>query len=284
MSYQWRNKTILITGAGSGIGQALARLFGSQGAKLILTDLDADNLATTSNELSENVSIAKVADVSSKQDWLALEQQIRKEIGHLDVLINNAGMSSFGFFDETSEALFDKVMDVNLNGVIMGCRTMQSLLEASERGMIVNVSSIFGLITMPMLTPYHASKFAVRGFTEALRQDFEFQGKNIDVICVMPGGIKTNIANFAETDHSEKAEFAAHFDKVARTSAKQAAKTIEKGMRKKTFRVLIGPDAKIVDILYKALPTHYDKVFNLLLGVEKVIPKLKPHKAKTKTV
>ena len=268
---KWNNKQILITGAGSGIGQALAKLFASQGAKLILTDINENNLNNTTNELIHAVSLSKVADVSKKSDWQGLAKTIQDDIGYLDVLINNAGMTSIGFFEDTSEALFNKVMDVNLNGVVMGCREMLPLLEKSERGLIVNVASIFGLITMPMVTPYHASKFAVRGFTEALKQDMMFQNKNIDVVCVMPGGIRTNIANSAETEVEQPNDFAKHFSSVARTTPEQAAKVIEKGMRKNTFRILIGADAKIVDVLYKILPTDYYKVSNALLGVKKFL-------------
>jgi len=268
MNATWNNKNILITGAGSGIGLALARLFALGGAKLILTDINADNLAQVSKELESSVSISMAADASKKADWLSLKKLIEDEAGHLDVLINNAGMTSFGFFEDTSEELFNKVMDVNLNGVVMGCREMMSLLEKSERGMIVNVASIFGLISVPMMAPYHASKFAVRGFTEALKQDMLFGQKNIDVICVMPGGIRTNIANSAETDTKKPDNFAQQFSKVARTSPEQAARTIEKGMRKNTFRVLIGSDAKFVDLLYKVLPTNYYKVSNVLMGVK----------------
>ncbi|MFT6029147.1 MAG: short-subunit dehydrogenase [Oleiphilaceae bacterium] len=268
---KWNNKQILITGAGSGIGQALARLFAKEGAKLILTDVNEANLNTTANELIHAISISQVADASKKADWQTLAANIKQEVGYLDVLINNAGMTSFGYFDETSEALFNKVMDVNFNGVVTGCREMQPLLEKSERGLIVNIASIFSLITMPMLTPYHASKFAVRGFSEALRQDMMFQKKNIDVVCVMPGGIRTNIANSAETEVKTLNDFSKHFASVARTTSEQAAKVIEKGMRKNIFRILIGADAKLVDILYKVLPTDYYKVSNVLLGVKKFL-------------
>lgn len=268
---KWTNKYILITGAGSGIGQALARLFADEGAQLILTDVNAANLEAMAGELSGSLALSQIADASKKSDWKALAKSIKEECGHLDVLINNAGMTSLGYFEETSEALFNKVMDVNFNGLVTGCREMIPLLEKSPRGLIVNVASIFGLITMPMLTPYHASKFAVRGFSEALKQDMLFQNKNIDVVCVMPGGIRTNIANSAETEVSQPNDFAKHFSAVARTTPEQAARVIEKGMRKNTFRILIGVDAKVVDVLYKILPTNYYKVSNALLGVKKFL-------------
>ena len=269
MNTMWKDKYILITGAGSGIGQALAGLLAAQGAKLILSDINEINLNKTCAALGTSVVLSKTADVSVKADWQGLAEAIGHNPGYLDVLVNNAGMSSFGYFDEISEQLFEKVMNVNLNGVVMGCREMLPLLDKSKRGLIVNVASIFGLITMPMMTPYHASKFAVRGFTEALKQDLVFSGKNIDVICVMPGGIKTNIANSAEGDNIH--DFARHFDTIAKTTPQQAAKVIEKGMRKKTFRVLIGLDAKFVNILYKILPTSYHKVSNAFMGINKML-------------
>lgn len=289
----WKNKRILITGAGSGIGHALATLLAKLGASLILTDINKENLSAITDELGNSVLIAQVADVSTKADWQKLAQLIEKDIGSLDVLVNNAGISTFGYFDETSEAHFNKVLDVNLHGAITGCREMMPLLEKSQRGLIVNVASIFGLITIPMLTPYHTSKFAIRGFSEALRQDMAYQKKPIDVLCVLPGGIKTNIAKSSEvlSAHSErqaidkhvntgeahvsnrdtKDRIVAHFDAVARTSASEAAKVIERGMRKKTPRILIGSDAKLVHWLYKFFPSSYDKLFNPLLGIKKLL-------------
>lgn len=273
MSSNWQGKVILITGAGSGIGRALAQLFASQGASLVLTDINQDGLLETQSTIKSSVLIAEQGDVSNRSDWITLRDKISKGPGYLDVLINNAGMTSFGAFDETSEALFDKVMNVNFQGVVYGCREMLPLLEQSSNGLIVNISSIFGLITMPMMSPYHASKFAVRGFTEALKQDLKWQGSNVDVVCVMPGGIRTNIANNAETDRSDSNALAQHFETVSRTTPDQAARVIEKGMRLRTFRILIGLDAKIVDCLWKVLPTQYYKVSNLLLGVDKVLSK-----------
>ncbi|MEQ3638663.1 MAG: SDR family NAD(P)-dependent oxidoreductase [Alteromonas sp.] len=241
----WKNKRILITGAGSGIGHALATLLAKLGASLILTDINKENLSAITDELGNSVLIAQVADVSAKADWQKLAQIIEKDIGSLDVLVNNAGISTFG------------------------------------------------LITIPMLTPYHTSKFAIRGFSEALRQDMAYQKKTIDVLCVLPGGIKTNIAKSSEvlSAHSKKQaldkqvnigeahvsnqdlkdKIVAHFDAVARTSASEAAKVIERGMRKKTPRILIGSDAKLVHWLYKFFPSSYDKLFNPLLGIKKLL-------------
>lgn len=271
MSDYWDNKLVLITGAGSGIGKALASNLAAKGAKLVLTDINDEPLNQTCSELSAAVVLKQTADVSSKADWISLAQSVEQKFGYLDVLVNNAGMSPFGYFDETPEALFDKVMAVNFDGVVQGCRVMQPLLEKSKRGLIANVASIFGIITVPMITSYHASKFAVRGFTEALRQDFAYQNKNIDVVCILPGGIKTNIANAAEVAGNQTVDFASHFNQVAMTSANKAAKIIEKGLRKRRARILIGPDAKLVCWLQRLMPARYATVFNPLMGVNKLI-------------
>jgi short-subunit dehydrogenase len=267
----WQNKYVLITGAGSGIGKALAHNMADAGAKLILTDIKAQTLESTEQELGNSVVLTKVADNSNKEHWLELANSIDSQCGHLDVLVNNAGMSPFGFFDDTSEALFDKVMAVNFSGAVMGCRIMQPLLEKSKRGLIANVASVFGVIAVPMMTSYHASKFALRGFSEALMQDFKYQKKNIDVVCILPGGIKTNIANNAESDVKSTVDFAGHFNKTALTTPARAAKVIEKGMRKKQARILIGPDARIIIWLQKWFPLSYSKVFNPLMGVNKIV-------------
>lgn len=271
MQKYWDKKVVLITGAGSGIGKALAHHLAKLGAQLIISDLNAETLEQTRAELSSSILVSLSMDISNKADWQALYKEIDEKVGYLDVLVNNAGMSPFGYFDETSEGLFDKVMAVNFNGAVMGCRVMQPLLERSQQGLIANVASIFGIITVPMLTSYHASKFALRGFTEALAQDYRYQAKNIDVVCIMPGGIQTNIANNAESDAEEKIDFSGHFNEVALTTPEKAAKVIEKGMRRKQSRIFIGADAYLVTLLQKWFPTHYSKIFNPLMGINKLL-------------
>ncbi|TQV73143.1 SDR family oxidoreductase [Aliikangiella marina] len=273
MNIHWKEKVILITGAGSGIGQSLARLLASLGGRLIITDKDATSLTSITEELAESIEIAQVADVSNPDDWQALYQKIDNQIGYIDVLVNNAGMSSFGFFDETAEALFDQVMAVNFQGVVYGCRYSLPLLEKSSRGLIVNVASIFGLITVPMMTPYHSSKFAVKGFSEALKHDLKYQHKSIDVICVMPGGIKTNIAKNTITTERENAQVTRLFDSAAITTPEQAAIKIEQGMRNLKFRRFIGIDAKIVDKLVRWFPNSYYHLTNRLMGLHGFLSK-----------
>lgn len=270
--HDWSGKIIVITGAGSGLGQALARLFAREGALLILTDVNPESLMTLTVELDAAVMLHRVADVSTKEDWHRLVVEISKMTPHVDVLINNAGVAAYDYFDQMPDELFERVMSVNFNGVVYGCRALLPLLEKAERGMIVNVSSIFGLIAMPLLSPYHASKFAVRGFTEALRQDLRYSGKNIDVVCVLPGGIKTNIANDSATTQTDKQRFSQHFNNKALTTPDKAARVIEQGMRLRRSRVLVGPDAVLVSLLCRLMPTAYWRVFNFLYNVRKVLP------------
>ncbi|MEE4244376.1 MAG: SDR family NAD(P)-dependent oxidoreductase, partial [Kangiellaceae bacterium] len=188
----------------------------------------------------------------------------------VDILVNNAGIASFGYFDDTSEETFNRVLNVNLQGVVLGCRHIMPLLEKSSRGLIVNVASIFGIMTMPMMSPYHASKFAVRGFTEALQQDLKYQNKNVDALCVMPGGIKTNIAKRAVYETSVSS-IEQHFDKLARTTPAQAAEAIIGAIEGNCSRLFIGLDAKIVQFIVRLLPGRYSSVLNRFLGIDKVI-------------
>lgn len=272
---QWQNKVVLVTGAGSGIGKALALQFASMGAKLIITDINQENLDGAQLLIEPQVVICKQGDVSDKHFWLELYEDIQRDIGYVDAVINNAGMSNFDFFEDMPDTLFDKVMAVNFNGVVMGCRHMLPLLLKSQQGMIVNVASVFSLITMPMLTPYHASKFAVRGFTESLRQDMLFSEKNIDVLCVLPGGIKTNIAKHAQSSLDSTQAFVKHFEKMALTTPEKAAKTIIRGMQRRKSRILIGPDARFIHLIVRLFPQSYFRILSPLFGIKRLLKALK---------
>lgn len=268
---EWQDKIVFITGAGSGIGKALAENLADRGAKLILTDVNNESLQQVCNKLGQRVVLGLPLDVTNKLRWQEAMAQVEEKVGYLDAIVNNAGMSNYDFFDEVPEAHFDRVMEVNFNGVVNGCRYALPLLKQSSRGLIVNVASIFSMITVPCMTAYHASKFAVRGFSSALRQDMKFQEHNIDVVCVMPGGIKTNIARSTITAHGNTQLFSEHFDKTALTSPEKAAQVIEAGMRKRKFKVLIGIDAKIMNLLYRYFANSFHGLTNKLMGVEKLL-------------
>ena len=268
---RWQGKVILITGAGSGIGKALAVHFASLGAKLVLTDINAESLQDVCSALKSNLLYSQALDVSSISHWEALQHTLSEQVGYIDVVINNAGMSNFDYFNQTPAEQFNRVMEVNLNGVVYGCRYMLPLLVKAKAGLIVNVSSIFGVITVPAMTAYHTSKFAVRGFSLALQQDMQFQGLPVDVVCVMPGGIKTNIARNSISENNDIDMYARHFDSVARTTPTRAAEIIEKGMSRRKKEVLVGPDAKLVNIIQWLFGNAYHKVTNTLLGVDKIL-------------
>ena len=267
----WKNKYILITGAGSGIGKALAHNLADKGAKLILTDINQQSLEQVCEQLASQVIVKQVLDVGVKQQWKQLMADLQPQIPHLDVIVNNAGMSNYDFFDQVPEEHFERVMNVNFQGVVNGCRYALPLLKQAESGLIVNVASIFSMITVPCMTAYHASKFAVRGFSSALQQDMLYQNYDIDVVCVMPGGIKTNIARATITAHGDTAMFSEHFDKTALTSPERAAQVIEKGMVKRKFKVLVGPDAKVMNLLYRYFSDSYHGLTNRLMGVGKLL-------------
>ena len=253
------------------MGKALSELFASMGARLILTDIDKDNLEKVASSVSDNVELFKQHDVSDKEQWQAIMSEVNEKLGYLDVIINNAGMSNLDFFDEVPEEHFERVMNVNFNGVVYGCRYALPLLKKTTAGLIVNTSSIFSMITVPCMTAYHSSKFAVRGFSSALKQDLKFQGSDIDVVCVMPGGIKTNIAKSTITTRNNSEVFVKQFDQNTFTTSEQAARVIEKGMRKRKFKVLIGADAKFVSFLYRYFSESYHGLTNWLVGVHKVL-------------
>jgi NADP-dependent 3-hydroxy acid dehydrogenase YdfG len=268
---EWKDKVIVITGAGSGIGKALAEHFAVNEAKLVLTDINNDNLQLVCRQLHHCLLCSHALDVTSTKDWEALKAMLVEQVGYVDIVINNAGMSNFDYFTETPPEQFDRVLDVNLNGVVYGCRYMLPLLLNAKSGLIVNVSSIFGAITVPAMTAYHTSKFAVRGFSSALQQDMKYQGFPIKVVCVMPGGIKTNIARNSLSENRDFDKYVRHFDNVAYTTPKRAAQVIAKGMRKRKPQVLVGPDAKFANFLQWLLGNAYHRVTNALLGVNNIL-------------
>ena len=267
----WQHKLVLITGAASGIGRSLAENLAQKGARLILADMDKHGLDDVQSMIGNKVVLVRQMDVSDKQQWQTLMTEIEDSYSCLDVIVNNAGMSNYDFFDHVPEDHFERVMEVNFQGVVNGCRYALPLLKKSENALIVNVASIFSMITVPCMTAYHASKFAVRGFSSALLQDIRFQDYDIDLVCVMPGGIKTNIARSTITAKGNVALFSEHFDKTALTSPEQAAKVIERGMRRRKFNLLVGPDAHIMSLLYRYFANSYHGITNRIMGVRKLL-------------
>jgi NAD(P)-dependent dehydrogenase (short-subunit alcohol dehydrogenase family) len=272
------NKVIAITGAGSGIGRALALNLAGRGAALALSDKDADGLAETKRLLGNRPASVTALDVTDTAALNAWVDGAAKEFGRLDGIINNAGLSVVAPFADCPREDFDRVMAVNFTGVVEGCRAALPHVRASAAkdgiGWIVNISSVFGMMGYPTQSAYNASKYAVRGLTEALAMEMAVTDPNISVIRVHPGGIKTNVAKNSKRiallpGQDPNADFAADFEAAAKTTPEQAAETIIIGMAKRSPRVLIGPDARFIDWMVRLFPVSYFKVIGNFLGRRK---------------
>lgn len=268
-------RVIAITGAGSGIGRALALNLAERGAVLALADKDAEGLAETKRLLgSRPASITRldVTDTAALNDWVA---GAVAEWGRFDGIINNAGLSVVAPFADCPAEDFDRVMAVNFTGVVAGCRAALPHVRAAAAkdgiGWIVNISSVFGMMGFPTQSAYNASKFAVRGLTEAMALELAITDPKVAVIRVHPGGIKTNVARNSKRiallpGQDPDTDFAAEFDKAARTTPEQAAQTIIDGMLRRRTRVLIGPDARIIDWLVRLFPVSHVRILGNLFG------------------
>lgn len=263
-------KVAVITGAGSGIGRALAQALAKEGCDLALADINEDNLHMLAQELQHperKISCHRL-DVADRQAVFAFAEQVLEQHGSAYLIINNAGVAVSQSIAELSYQDFEWLMNINFWGVVHGSKAFLPHLLANNSGHIVNLSSIFGILSMPSQGAYNASKFAVRGFTEALRQELCRTG--VSASCVHPGGIKTNIARAARfyrgIDGQQDAERAAQsFDKLARTTPEQAAAIIIKGIKAKRPRILIGQDAHLLDWIQRLLPAAYPKLLAKLL-------------------
>jgi NAD(P)-dependent dehydrogenase (short-subunit alcohol dehydrogenase family) len=272
------NKVIAITGAGSGIGRALALNLAGRGAVLALADKDADGLAETKRLLGNRPASATALDVTDTAALGAWVAGAVKDFGKLDGIINNAGLSVVAPFADCPEADFNRVMDVNFGAVVAGCRAALPHVKAQAAndgvGWIVNISSVFGMMGYPTQSAYNASKYAVRGLTEAMAMEMAITDPNVAVIRVHPGGIKTNVAKNSKRiallpGQDPNTDFAAEFEKNAPTTPEQAAETIIRGMERRQHRVLIGSDAKFIDWMVRLFPVSYFKVIGNFLGKRK---------------
>jgi NAD(P)-dependent dehydrogenase (short-subunit alcohol dehydrogenase family) len=258
------NKVVVITGAGSGIGRALALNAARHGARLALSDWDTVGLGETAALVKEATKVEPRTDQLDVRDRAAMATyaaSVADEFGTVNVLVNNAGVTVHGNFEAVSYEQFEWVVDVDFWGVVQGTKEFLPHLIASGEGHVVNVSSIFGLHAMPGQSSYNAAKFAVRGFTEALRMEMLIAKHPVSVTCVHPGGIKTNIMRNAKTagdeDHDSLNKL---FDKVlARTTPERAAEIIVNGILKDKPKVLVGPDAVFVDKLIRMTGPHYQR-------------------------
>ncbi len=269
-------KVVVITGAGSGIGRALALGIASRGGVLALSDQDEVGLLETAEQAHALTDREVRTDKLDVRDTTAMHDYARSvaaDLGRVNVVFNNAGVALHGDFEEVAYEDFEWVMDVNFWGVVRGSKEFLPHLIASGDGHLVNISSLFGLLGMPGQTAYNASKFGVRGFTEALRQEMLIARHPVQVTCVHPGGIKTAIArNARATASHDQAEVARFFDKrLAKTTAEKAAHTIIHGVLANKPRVLVGTDAKVLDLCVRLTGARYQRVVASVAG--KVTPK-----------
>ncbi|MFD4182211.1 SDR family NAD(P)-dependent oxidoreductase [Rhodococcus sp. NPDC058514] len=270
-------KVVVITGAGSGIGRALALNLAGKGARLALSDFDSVGLAETVRQAEALGAEVKSdhLDVTQREAVLAYADAVAAHFGKVNQIYNNAGIAYHGEFEKSEFKDIEKIMDVDFWGVVNGTKAFLPHLVASGDGHVVNVSSLFGLLSMPGQTAYNSAKFAVRGFTESLRQEMLIAKHPVKVTCVHPGGIKTNIARNATAGPGEDLDvFADFFDKkLARTTPEQAAKVIVNGVQKGKARVLIGADAKFLDAWVRLVGSGYQRITAEIAG--RVMPKAK---------
>jgi NAD(P)-dependent dehydrogenase (short-subunit alcohol dehydrogenase family) len=246
----------VITGAGSGIGRALARELAARGAEVALADVNAAGLEETRKLLGAASARTYMVDVADPASVARFAEDVRRDFGRASLLVNNAGVALYGTFAEISLADMDWLMRINFWGVVHGCKFFLPLLEREADARIVNISSVFGLFGPPGQSAYCSSKFAVRGFSECLRE--ELRGGSVKVTCVHPAGIATRIAENARSGAGAQAaqmtQARERFSKVAVITPEEAARVIVKGIERNRDRVLIGKDAYRIDWLQRLFP------------------------------
>ena len=259
-------RVVAVTGAGSGIGRQIAMQAASAGAKLAVADLSEAGLLETVQSLERGGAGEVHAQVLDVTDYAALQEfaaSAKARFGSVDAIFNVAGVLYSGSVMATPVDDFNRVVSTNLGGVVNGSKAFLPVIaDTSTAGRICNVSSAFGLMASPNSSAYNASKFAVRGFTEALAQEMNAEyGDRVRVTCVYPGGVKTPIARTAQVapgvDHRSVADT---FDRLARTTPEAAAGQILRGVAKGAPRVLVGADARAVDIATRSFGPGYMRV------------------------
>ncbi|MCL5769291.1 MULTISPECIES: SDR family oxidoreductase [unclassified Acinetobacter] len=268
----FNQKVAAITGAGSGIGQQLAILLAQQGADLALSDVNDQGLAETLSLVKQypvKVTLTKL-DVSHQQAVREWAENSFNDHGKINLIFNNAGVALASTVEGMSYEEMEWIFNINFWGVVYGTKEFLPYLKQSGEGHIINISSLFGLTAQPSQSAYNATKFAVRGFTESLRQELNMQNNGVSATCVHPGGIRTNIANSARMSDSIRslgmnpAKASRSFNKVLKTPPEEAAKIILEAVKQDKARILIGNDAKILDLIQRITPTHYSQALDFL--------------------
>jgi NAD(P)-dependent dehydrogenase (short-subunit alcohol dehydrogenase family) len=255
----FRGRVAAVTGAGSGIGRALARELAARGGHLALSDINEATLAETVMLCEAAGAAAKITsqrvDVADRDAVYAWADQVVADHGRVNLIFNNAGVALAAGIEAMSYEDFEWLMSINFWGVVHGTKAFLPHLKAAGEGHVINMSSVFGLISVPGQAAYNSAKFAVRGFTDALRMELELNPCGVSCTTVHPGGVKTNIARNARVDPSVAATLshpdaaADEFDKMARTTPESAARQILTGVTRDRRRVLVGPDAAVIDLV-----------------------------------
>jgi len=263
-----RGRVAAVTGAGSGIGRALAEELARRGAHLALCDVDEAGLTETVGRCEgAGVKVtAQRVDVADRDRVHAWADEVAGEHGQVNLVVNNAGVALGSTIRSMSFEDFRWLIDIDFWGVVHGTNAFLPHLERSGEGHIVNLSSVFGLISVPTQSAYNAAKFAVRGFTDALRMELKIAGSPVSCTTVLPGGVRTNIARNARMDASvatmagdtERAR--RNFDRIAITTPERAARRILQAVEHDRARVLIGPDAQLIDLVSRLAPGVYQRV------------------------
>ncbi|WP_312081032.1 SDR family NAD(P)-dependent oxidoreductase [Acinetobacter schindleri] len=264
----FNNKVAAITGAGSGIGQQLAVLLAKQGCHLALSDVNEQGLLKTL-ELIKDTGVRATLDkvnVANLEEVRAWAEKVEQDHGSINMIFNNAGVALGSTVEGASYDELEWIVGINFWGVVYGTKEFLPRIKKTGDGHVVNISSLFGLTAQPTQSAYNATKFAVRGFTESLRQELDIENCGVSALCVHPGGIRTNIANAAKMNDSLRAlgmspeKSARSFNKLLRCPPEEAARQILEAVQKDKRRLLIGNDAKAIDLIQRILPTGYQRV------------------------
>jgi NAD(P)-dependent dehydrogenase (short-subunit alcohol dehydrogenase family) len=264
----FENKVAAVTGAASGIGRCLALELANRKCHLALSDIEEDGLRETSDQakaLGVRVTSERV-DVADREAVHAWADRVVHDYDRVNLIFNNAGVALASTVESMSYGDFEWLMGINFWGVVHGTKAFLPHLKATGDGHIVNISSVFGLAGIPSQSAYNSAKFAVRGFTECLRQELDMMQCGVSATSVHPGGIKTAIARSSRIDSSIRdlgisdVDTRRKFEKTFITSADKAAKAILDGVQRNQRRVLVGPDARVFDWVVRLFPATYQRI------------------------
>lgn len=261
------NQVAVITGGGAGIGAALAVELARQGCRIAVADLDGERAAATANTCSTlgKPARAYAVDVADREAMTAFVDQVVADFGRVNLVINNAGVYLVSEAKDMSWASFDWLMSINFWGVMHGSQLFLPHLIASGNGHLVNISSIAGMVGFPYSSAYNAAKFAVRGYTESLAQEMALEKLPVQVTCVHPGCIQTDIFKVSRSDSPHRKNDAmAMFEAMASVTPEQAAQAIVAGILNDRNRILIGHDARFLDGLQRLVGVRYQKLNQLM--------------------